>query len=73
MCNRVTTHGLVVRFISNKDQNADILTKALAFAWFQVLRYKLNVHSLPLSLRGRIGVNQNLKIQTTTNSLQQSK
>lgn len=49
---RVGLGQLQVRFISDKDQPADVLTKPLVATKFSRLRSKLIVHSSPLSLRG---------------------
>ena len=46
--------GLTVKFISTKDQIADIFTKPLVFSRFASLRDNLTVNALPLRLRGPI-------------------
>jgi hypothetical protein len=43
-----------IRFISSKDQIADVFTKPLSSSQFSFLCNKLNVDPLPLSLRGRV-------------------
>jgi hypothetical protein len=45
---------LSIKFISSKDQLADIFTKPLSSSRFGFLRSKINVLSIPLSLRGRV-------------------
>jgi hypothetical protein len=45
---------LSVRFICYADQLDDFFTKSLAKTCFQLLRSKLTVCAIPLSLRGRI-------------------
>jgi hypothetical protein len=45
---------LSIKFISSKDQLADIFTKSLSSSWFGVLRSKLNVLPIPLHLKWRI-------------------
>jgi hypothetical protein len=50
---KVAEKALVVRFLSNKDQIADVLTKPLVSTRFCLLRSNLNVHST-LRLRGHI-------------------
>jgi hypothetical protein len=47
---------LEVCFIFRKDQLADILTKSLAAARFNMFQSNLNVQLLTSSLRGRIGL-----------------
>ena len=54
---RVAKKTLVVKFLSSKDQLADILTKPLVSARFAHLRTNLNVCSQPLGLRGSIELN----------------
>jgi hypothetical protein len=60
----VAKKTLQVCFISRKDQLADILTKSLAVARFNMLRSNLNVQLPTSSLRGRIGLDnvENLSI-----------
>jgi hypothetical protein len=48
----VTKKRLEVHFISSGDQFADIFTKPISSARFAYLRSKLNIVSLPLTLRG---------------------
>jgi hypothetical protein len=50
----VAENKLLVKFISGKDQLADIFTKPLSSSRFGILRDKLNVMPIPFSLRGRI-------------------
>ena len=50
---KVAKKDLQVKYISTKDQLADILTKGLSSSRFQFLRSKLTVASAPPSLRGR--------------------
>jgi len=51
---RVASKTLVVKFLSSKDQVADILTKPLVPHRFNQLKTNLNVCSPTLRLRGRI-------------------
>jgi hypothetical protein len=51
---RVAKKNLHVRFLSSKDQLADILTKPLPSMRFCLLRNNLNVKPPPLRLRGAI-------------------
>uniref|UniRef100_A0A2N9FV07 Reverse transcriptase Ty1/copia-type domain-containing protein n=1 Tax=Fagus sylvatica TaxID=28930 RepID=A0A2N9FV07_FAGSY len=51
---KVASRSLDIWFLSSKDQTADIFTKPLVSARFALLHDKLNVHSLPLSLQGRV-------------------
>jgi len=55
---QVAQRHLQVRFISSTDQIADSFTKALPTARFCSLRNNLNVHELPLRLRGRNGATE---------------
>jgi hypothetical protein len=52
---RVATKSLVVKFLSSKDQIADVLTKPLVAARFNFLKTNLNVFAPPSRLRGHIG------------------
>jgi len=58
VCDQVAQSHLQVRFISSTDQIADSFTKALPTARFCSLRNNLNVHELPLRLRGRNGATE---------------
>jgi hypothetical protein len=51
---KVASKNLVVRFISTKDQKADIFTKPLVSAHFARLRDNLNIMEILLQLRGHI-------------------
>jgi hypothetical protein len=62
---------LSIKFISSKDQLADIFTKPLSSSRFGVLRSKLNVLSVPLRLKGRIRdlvkpTNNTVKLSSST-------
>jgi hypothetical protein len=48
----VTKKVISIKFISSKDQLADIFTKPLSSPRFSILRDKLNVISIPFSLKG---------------------
>jgi len=45
---------LTVNFLSSRDQLANLLTKPLFAARFNLLCSNLNVHNLPFRLRGRV-------------------
>ena len=51
---QVLANKLQVSFLSTKQQLADLLTKPLSSARFQLLRANLHVQDLPIRLRGRI-------------------
>ena len=51
---KVASGCLLVKFISSKDQVADVFTKPLVASRFAFLRDNLNVAALPLRLRGSI-------------------
>ena len=51
---QVSKKLLDVRFISGKDQVADVLTKPLSSPRFTLLKNKLHVAVAPLCLRGRV-------------------
>lgn len=46
--------AISVQYISSSEQRADIFTKSLPSQRFETLSSRLNVRSLPLSLRGHI-------------------
>jgi hypothetical protein len=50
----VTKKLISINFISSKDQVTDIFTKPLSSLRFNILRDKLNIISIPFSLKGRI-------------------
>ena len=50
----ITTGALKAQFVRTDNQTADIFTKGLASSRFSLLRNKLMVHSLPISLRGTV-------------------
>jgi hypothetical protein len=51
---KVASKNIVVRFISTKDQKADIFTKPLVSTRFTTLRANLSIMEIPLQLRGHI-------------------
>jgi len=53
---KVASKNLLVRFISTKDQKADIFTKPLVSTRFNLLRSNLNLTEILLQLRGHIKV-----------------
>ena len=55
---QVAQRHLQVRFISSTYQIIDSFTKALPTAWLCSLRNNLNVHELPLRLRGCNGATE---------------
>jgi hypothetical protein len=59
----VSTKALSIRFISSKDQVADIFTKPLPTTKFNVSCDTLNVRELPLRLRGPIRTTSLDKLQ----------
>jgi hypothetical protein len=56
MRHRVAQKSLTIKFLSSKDQLADVLTKPLVSTRFEFLRTNLNVCSQPLRLKGCIGL-----------------
>lgn len=50
----ITTGALKVQFVCTDNQTADIFKKGLASSRFSLLRNKLMVHFLPISLRGTV-------------------
>ena len=50
----VASKSLLVRFVSTRDQLADLLTKPLSSPQFTFLRSKLNVLPIPLDLKGSV-------------------
>ncbi|KAA8541301.1 hypothetical protein F0562_025264 [Nyssa sinensis] len=64
---KVHNKSLDVRFLSSKDQIADVLTKPLVSVRFSHLRDKLNMRSPPLNLQGhdKDKTNSDSKIQMT--------
>jgi hypothetical protein len=52
--NRVATKSLIFKFLSSKDQIADVLTKPLVAARFDFLKSYLNVFAPPSQLRAHI-------------------
>jgi len=61
----VANKSLLIKFPSSKDQLVDIFTKPLSSSRFSLLRSKLNVTTVPFSLRGRVSdkVQSNTKTQ----------
>lgn len=51
---RVERNQLRVRYVPTEEQIADIFTKPCSSSRFKSLRFKLNVRSLPLILRGDV-------------------
>jgi hypothetical protein len=49
-------HDVLLKFISNADQIADIFTKGLSSARFLFLKSKLMVLSSPINLRGNVNM-----------------
>jgi hypothetical protein len=64
---RVALKTLIVKFLSSKDQLADILTKPLTSARFAILRANLNVCPNPFRLRGCIESQATSRKQPTGN------
>ena len=50
----VAAKFVTIRFLSSKDQLADIFSKPLSFSRFALLHSKLNVVPIQLSLRGHV-------------------
>ncbi|KAH9696545.1 retrovirus-related pol polyprotein from transposon RE2 [Citrus sinensis] len=54
--NKVVAGELRIKYVPSEEQVADIMTKPLSFVKFNYLRFKLNVHLCPLSLRGAVKI-----------------
>jgi hypothetical protein len=65
---KVASKNLVVRFISTKDQKADIFTKPLVSTRYSTLRDNLSIMEIPLQLRGHIKASED--IQQTSEDIQ---
>jgi hypothetical protein len=65
---KVASKNLVVRFISTKDQKADIFTKPLVSTRYSTLRDNLSIMEIPLQLRGHIKASED--IQQTSKDIQ---
>uniref|UniRef100_A0A2N9IA64 Reverse transcriptase Ty1/copia-type domain-containing protein n=1 Tax=Fagus sylvatica TaxID=28930 RepID=A0A2N9IA64_FAGSY len=61
----VASKSLLVRFVSTRDQLADLLTKPLSSPRFTYLRSKLNVLPIPLDLRGSVKDKDHLNSNST--------
>uniref|UniRef100_A0A2N9EGA7 Uncharacterized protein n=1 Tax=Fagus sylvatica TaxID=28930 RepID=A0A2N9EGA7_FAGSY len=61
----VASKSLLVRFVSTRDQLADLLTKPLSSPRFTYLRSKLNVLPIPLDLRGSVKNKDHLNSNST--------
>lgn len=56
-----------IKFISTRDQLADLLTKPISSPWFALLRTKLNVLSILLGLRGHVNDIDKLQLFNSSN------
>jgi hypothetical protein len=63
----MASKSLLVRFVSTRDQLADLLTKPLSSSRFTFLRSKLNVLPIPLDLRGSVMDNTHLNSNSADN------
>jgi hypothetical protein len=54
ICDHVADKSLQILFIPSKDQLVDVLTKPIVSTRFHWFRPKLNVHLVPLILRGDV-------------------
>jgi hypothetical protein len=56
---------LSVRFISTKDQKADIFTKPIVSTRFNLLRANLSLTEIPLQLRGHIKAIEDITLSSS--------
>jgi hypothetical protein len=63
----VASKSLLVRFVSTRDQLADLLTKPLSSSWFTFMCSKLNVLPILLDLRGSVKDNTHLNSNSADN------
>lgn len=68
LCDEVASKQLQMKFLSSKDQLADILTKPWLSSHFSTMAFNLNMCGLPLHLRERVRTSSTKPSSSSTQS-----